>query len=213
MTVTCSQCGEELMGAVNRCWRCGTTFNRPGAKSDLPPVRRAPVTLQRSHSAPETAGAITATVVDPESSASPQVVSTTVDSAEPRRGSPFASNWNASFQRWEHAGLRPESQAVGTWMSVLAVAMALCSLAVLFYVPVAAFFLAVFGLVLAAIGTHGGRRRVAIVGLILCLLMACWSGVRTAVQIYSHFLGPPAWRGEENEENATFQEPAPSSRR
>jgi hypothetical protein len=95
-------------------------------------------------------------------------------------------------------------------MSALALAMALCSLTVIFYVPVAAFFLAVFGLVLAAIGTHGVRRRIAIVGLVLCLAMAGWSGVQTAIQIYSHFLGPPAWRGEENEENAIFPEPTPS---
>jgi hypothetical protein len=27
MTVRCSQCGEQLMGAVNRCWRCGQAFS------------------------------------------------------------------------------------------------------------------------------------------------------------------------------------------
>ncbi|MFN3152696.1 hypothetical protein [Bremerella sp.] len=58
MSVICSNCGEELMGAVNRCWKCGTPFirsetvrttppNAPGSTQtvqlQVPPVRRAPV--------------------------------------------------------------------------------------------------------------------------------------------------------------------------
>lgn len=58
MSVICSNCGEELMGAVNRCWKCGTPFIRSetvrtstssGASStqtvqvQIPPIRRAPV--------------------------------------------------------------------------------------------------------------------------------------------------------------------------
>lgn len=43
MKVTCANCGEELIGAVNRCWRCGNpVVSSPG--SDMaPPVRRTPV--------------------------------------------------------------------------------------------------------------------------------------------------------------------------
>jgi len=26
VAVKCSKCGEELLGAVNRCWRCGQAF-------------------------------------------------------------------------------------------------------------------------------------------------------------------------------------------
>ncbi|QDU77709.1 hypothetical protein Pan97_47820 [Bremerella volcania] len=58
MSVVCSNCGEELMGAVNRCWKCGTPFIRSetvrtsgldGSGStqtvqlQVPPIRRAPV--------------------------------------------------------------------------------------------------------------------------------------------------------------------------
>ncbi|WDI45104.1 hypothetical protein [Bremerella sp. P1] len=58
MSVICSNCGEELMGAVNRCWKCGTPFIRSetvrtstldGSGStqtiqlQVPPIRRAPV--------------------------------------------------------------------------------------------------------------------------------------------------------------------------
>lgn len=58
MSVICSNCGEELMGAVNRCWKCGTPFIRSETvrtssrdtsgstqtvQLQVPPIRRAPV--------------------------------------------------------------------------------------------------------------------------------------------------------------------------
>jgi len=58
MSVVCSKCGEELMGAVNRCWKCGTPFirsetvrtssnsgseNKHTTQLQIPPVRRAPI--------------------------------------------------------------------------------------------------------------------------------------------------------------------------
>lgn len=58
MSVVCGKCGEELMGAVNRCWKCGTPFIRSEtvrtstptgsgttqtAQLQVPPIRRAPV--------------------------------------------------------------------------------------------------------------------------------------------------------------------------
>jgi hypothetical protein len=43
MPVHCAKCGEELLGAVNRCWRCGTALVPQSGPSGIPPVRRAPV--------------------------------------------------------------------------------------------------------------------------------------------------------------------------
>lgn len=40
--VFCAACREELMGVVNRCWKCGATFPPLAGPSDLPPVRRPP---------------------------------------------------------------------------------------------------------------------------------------------------------------------------
>ena len=43
MQVCCGKCGAELLGAVNRCWRCGTAvLSRPG-DTRIPPVRRPPL--------------------------------------------------------------------------------------------------------------------------------------------------------------------------
>jgi hypothetical protein len=39
MSVRCAKCGEELLGAVNRCWKCGSTFARRPEADGLPPVR------------------------------------------------------------------------------------------------------------------------------------------------------------------------------
>jgi len=40
VSVSCNQCGEELIGSVNRCWRCGTFFQHVD-KDNTPPIRRA----------------------------------------------------------------------------------------------------------------------------------------------------------------------------
>src|SRR5689334_11558023 len=41
VAVHCSKCGEELLGAVNRCWKCGSRFAVPPEMDGRPPVRAA----------------------------------------------------------------------------------------------------------------------------------------------------------------------------
>src|SRR5262249_43278334 len=41
--VKCSKCGEELLGAVNRCWRCGQTFAATADNSVVQPVSNQPI--------------------------------------------------------------------------------------------------------------------------------------------------------------------------
>lgn len=43
MAVFCAKCGEELLGAINRCWRCGTEYESRSGRVDVPPIRRAPI--------------------------------------------------------------------------------------------------------------------------------------------------------------------------
>jgi hypothetical protein len=38
MSVRCAKCGEELLGAVNRCWKCGTAFAARPEIDGRPPV-------------------------------------------------------------------------------------------------------------------------------------------------------------------------------
>jgi hypothetical protein len=41
MAVRCTRCGEELLGAVNRCWKCGQSFPIHAERDGQPPVRVA----------------------------------------------------------------------------------------------------------------------------------------------------------------------------
>src|SRR6185436_8707041 len=99
MAVRCSKCGEELLGPVNRCWKCGQQFSAQAEIGGLPPVRYTPVNLPPDVVQAEfaDAGAVTATVAGAEP-ASPQVTdapAVSVPSApgavgkSVRTGSPF----------------------------------------------------------------------------------------------------------------------------
>src|SRR5436190_459879 len=93
MAVTCSNCGEELLGAVNRCWKCGSAFAAPPKTADEPPVRRAPVPIEQlqAYSAmPAGAenGSVMAEVLDESGAAIPARPEHFVP--QRRRGSPFA---------------------------------------------------------------------------------------------------------------------------
>lgn len=46
----CENCEEELIGSVNRCWKCGTAVDVESLL-DTPPIRRAPVDLNGETSA------------------------------------------------------------------------------------------------------------------------------------------------------------------
>ena len=39
MSVRCEKCGEELLGAVNRCWRCGQHIATPPSSTGGPPLK------------------------------------------------------------------------------------------------------------------------------------------------------------------------------
>src|SRR5690349_840626 len=63
MRITCSQCGQDLIGAVNRCWKCGKSLPQLLGPDGLPKIRRAPV-----------APTVEAVVIDEQSSISPSLV-------------------------------------------------------------------------------------------------------------------------------------------
>ncbi|MBA2117253.1 hypothetical protein [Bremerella alba] len=98
MSVVCSKCGEELIGAVNRCWKCGTPFIRsetvrtpaltgPGlpqtTQLQVPPIRRAPVlAIYLSHGNTQDDEPIAAIIEeennDAEHAQAPAVIPTTI---------------------------------------------------------------------------------------------------------------------------------------
>jgi hypothetical protein len=43
MAVHCTKCGEELLGTVNRCWKCGQTFDVRAQVTDEQPIEATAV--------------------------------------------------------------------------------------------------------------------------------------------------------------------------
>lgn len=187
MAVLCSHCGEELMGAVNRCWKCGKPIVSHSGPLDVPPVRRDPIVGPLN--AP-----LEAMVLD-----EPTV--TVPDSSGIRRGSPFAKGvaplrvvGNQKPERDTPAlasvarTIGPES--VGSqFASVVAVGLAFIAWGVSFRIPVASVCLALCVIFLGIWGLFGSRRGVAILALLLGCTALGWGAFGTLVQIYQMMYG------------------------
>jgi hypothetical protein len=98
MAVRCSKCGEELLGPVNRCWKCGQTFATLPDSGGLPPVRRepSPVTAPVVATAPiapaslaDDAAGVEESVRAPSAEAGAEVTPTPIPQRV-RTGSPFS---------------------------------------------------------------------------------------------------------------------------
>lgn len=81
-------------------------------------------------------------------------------------------------------------------VSVLSIAVGACSLALMFYVPIAALCVAIFGLGLAAIGMQGARRSLLIIGLVLGSVSVIGSGIQLGRQLYMHYRDELPWNRE-----------------
>ena len=85
MAVTCAKCNEPLLGAVNRCWKCGAEFNTQLSSQQVPPIRRTPVELTaRLTDSMATASSETPGVVA-------DVTAATEDAVDHPKNVPFAS--------------------------------------------------------------------------------------------------------------------------
>jgi hypothetical protein len=63
MAVHCAKCGEELLGAVNRCWKCGQNFELRPEIDGRPPVR---LEMPPASPVPDSAEAVDVIVLDEE---------------------------------------------------------------------------------------------------------------------------------------------------
>lgn len=212
MPVQCAKCGEELLGSVNRCWKCGTEFaSRPGP-SNTPPVRRSP--LSPSTINPVVAVAVTARSadanadsadLDKEQPAPPTGES--VESAKSRRelrtGSPFAgsvrpsamaataTNSSAQVRRVPLAPVYPRN-AAARGGAIAAFVVGLLAFAFSFF-TVAALVVAVLGMGMGVWGLHSDRRGMAMIGVLLCCLAIGISGYNGVVELYVRTYGISPW--------------------
>jgi hypothetical protein len=193
MSVHCSQCGEELMGAVNRCWKCGQQFAARPTVDGLPPVRPAyeAVAVELSHEPLEarvleddaavaaaefplpTAGTAYGVMSVESASAVAALPPHPLATPRPAAAAP-ASQFRPVYQP-------PNFAAQGG--AYTALALGLCGLALSFWRWEAA-VIAFVGLIAGLWGIYSPRRNLALVGMLLCALAMGLGSYRGVSDLY-----------------------------
>ena len=169
----CEKCGEELLGAVNRCWRCGTKVELGVPAATHPP--RSPV-----------AGPLAAPpAAEPGEDVVVAALVPTPPQSETAPPSPCAP-----ISRPRPAQLRRLTAAQGG--AIAALVLGLMSVVASFYTELAA-IPAAFGLGLGAWGLFSPRRGPAILGLLLCFLALAVASFTGAVGLYKQAYGHAPW--------------------
>lgn len=211
MPVVCAKCGEELLGSVNRCWKCGQLAISTPDSAGAPPVRRSPVVLKAAEDAEstsdevfiaslgqerdaaigsvdnsETGGAETDAEAVDDSSESPETESSpsNEETEENSRTDVDATRpfANPSFvQSLREFGLK-------NWLSVAAVILGLLAMGLGWLTPWMV-LVAGCGLGCGIVGLTSNRKTLAFVGLLLCLMGVTISSVRLAYDTYEFIRG------------------------
>jgi hypothetical protein len=203
MTVRCAHCNEEMLGAVNRCWRCGHSLVANSQQSDLPPRRRNADLLPASPPSANPAMIAEAEVLDDEDE---MYEAQPVESAEngsvavasrqamqqnapPQRIEPPVSVPERADTAYRHPAHHPTPATGGALGSLL---LGIVSLIVAFFTWTA-LLLALGGLALGAWGVSSNRRGTALVGMLLCCIALLLGGFNGAVGIYETVYGRKPW--------------------
>jgi hypothetical protein len=199
MAVRCAKCGEELLGAVNRCWKCGTTFaarpeidGRPPIMLEMPPAEAAALAA-----VPLTAAPLEAVVLDevPTNSEAPGprmpvVAAESAPAPPPATSAPppqppmatvlmkprLVSRTSSPADRVE--SLRQSNMAMGG--TVGAVVLGAFALALSLFRFEAA-IIATLGLIMGIWGLQSRRRNWALAAMLLCCLaigVGSYTGMR-----------------------------------
>ncbi|MCL4207793.1 MAG: hypothetical protein KJ000_35355 [Pirellulaceae bacterium] len=207
MPVRCANCGEELLGAVNRCWRCGTKIASHWGEPDLPPVRQSPIAepddtaARDSTDVAEPGSGVAASsedeVYDAQLSAASQPPESAPSSQPARRvGSPFAGTPTRLRRDADQSDTGRPVRLPGQWAAaggaVAALVLGVLSLAASFF-SVGALFLAMAGLPVGIWGLFSDRRGQAIVGMLLCCIALAISGFQAAALLYQLRYGVAPW--------------------
>jgi hypothetical protein len=223
MAVYCSHCGEELLGAVNRCWKCGRTFSARLDPSGLPPIRRPPLTGSLDAADFSETGALVAEVLDeglgvagaadaqaaPATRAADAAVKIAIahspQSAEkkrpPRCGSPFAVSDRAAPDRTapprSPAVAQPRRKNAGAaGAAIAAVVLGVLGLVLSYYFTIGALLISLAGLGLGVWGLYSEHRGLAILAVLLCCLALSISAFHGAVDLYTNLYGSGPWQSE-----------------
>ncbi len=218
MAVLCAKCGEELLGAINRCWRCGTEYESRSGAVDVPPLRRAPIPADALVEVPAdgTASSTDQTPLDAILIDAPPATAgdgpTETAAARPaddvgrlagtmRRGSPFRAEPtdDSPHPAGEPvAGQPPRAVDYPKHMGAtvgptLAITLGLIGLGLAYPIPIAGFITAGAGVALGIWGLASNRRTAAIVGLVLCCAAVALSGFFLAAELFRLIHGAAPW--------------------
>jgi len=187
MTVRCSKCGEELMGAVNRCWKCGQMFAQRPEIDGRPPVRADAAIVDQQP--------LEAVVLGDEahltSEAVPASAATSVATAAPPIAQPVAIGPMAPrVERLARASTsdlidakRNSLMAMGGTVGSLVLGLFALALALFRF---EAALIALLGLLLGIWGLYSPKRGLALVAMLLCCLAIGLGSYTGAKQLYVH---------------------------
>jgi len=204
MSVFCAKCGEELLGAINRCWRCGTEYESRSGPIDIPPLRRGPIRgpLDGSLEADVIDRATTVDDSDSKPDRGDAVNDATVaHTPQMRRGSPFrteeADPEGDSTDEFLRSGppaptLYPQYGGASMG-SVMAMTLGFLGLGLAKYIQIAGILTAGFGLGMGVWGLYSKRRGAAIFGLLLCCAAITLASFFGAVEVYRAIHGVGPW--------------------
>jgi hypothetical protein len=186
MAVRCARCGEELLGAVNRCWKCGQQFAVRPTPDGLPPVRAELVAetvgvAAASNEQPADAP-IEARLIDESAAAGGQVTSVleprpTITAAIPP---PLVSTHPLATPRQPKPVASPANNVAALGGADAALLLGLFGLLLSWWRYEGA-IVAFIGLVAGIWGIYSPRRGWALVGMLLCALamgLGTYTGVR-----------------------------------
>jgi hypothetical protein len=211
--VICSHCGEELMGSVNRCWRCGRTFVAEHNPENLPPIRRRPIPLDLVTKSWEELAAARMPARDAageEGNSGEPVVAEAIEPASADsalRGAnghshpAFASAGAAapvSTTPYYAAPPTPiyPSNAGATGGAIASIVLGVMALASIKLLTPGALLISILGVGMGVWGLHSDRRTAAVLGLLLCCLAMTLSGFFSAVQLYELINGYSPFEGD-----------------
>ncbi len=199
MAVNCGYCGEELIGSVNCCWKCGRAVeSRPGP-ANLPPVRREKplaTPAEQAELADEQANeseVVLATPAESEApvetggSDQPPHVSAPIASGTVYHGSPFAPLVKPSAPRTPVAPPSYPQNAAASGGALASFCLGIMSLAiamVFWRAPAIALVISLLGICMGIWGMYSTRRSYAGMGLFLCIGAFGLSSYLGVVQLY-----------------------------
>jgi hypothetical protein len=201
----CPHCGEEMLGAVNRCWSCGQRVSQPvEAVIMAEPAALASVEVDAEEAEQEFTAEDIALALHQEPPRRGSPFARMAELAEPN---PFAPRYGEGPYRAGHtpatAGVLPERGPAPTAYPrnagaiggvVAALVLGVLSLAAAWF-TVFAFITAMVGIGLGIWGLKTDRKTLAMAALLLCALAVLVTGFFFALTVYQFVTGAGGTRG------------------